>query len=70
VLIAFAMLLAFALKMALLGGDAPPRAAPALAGAARWLGGYLLAVAAVNLVSVVVQCGFGQCHTMGYRLLS
>jgi disulfide bond formation protein DsbB len=69
VLIGFALLLAFAVKLALLGGDAPPRAAPAMAVAARWLGGYLLAVAAVNLVSVVVQCGFGQCHTMGYRLL-
>ena len=37
--------------------------------AARWLGGYVLALCAINLVSVVVQCGFGQCHTMGYRLL-
>jgi disulfide bond formation protein DsbB len=69
ILIAFALLLAFALKMTLLGGDAPPRAAPRLVQAARLLGAYVLALCAVNLASVVVQCGFGQCHTMGYRLL-
>jgi disulfide bond formation protein DsbB len=69
VLIATGLLLAFAVKMALLGGDQAPRAAPALVKAARWLGGYVLALCVINLVSVVVQCGFGQCHTMGYRLL-
>jgi disulfide bond formation protein DsbB len=69
VLIAAALLLAFAVKMTLLGDDAPPRATPALAGAAAWLGRYVVALCAVNLVSVVVQCGLGQCHTMGYRLL-
>jgi disulfide bond formation protein DsbB len=68
VLIALALLLAFAVKMTVLGGDAP-RAGAGLARAARVLGGYVLALCAVNLASVVVQCGFGQCHTMGYRLL-
>jgi hypothetical protein len=24
---------------------------------------------AINVVSVLVQCGFGQCHTTGYALL-
>ena len=69
VLIALALLLAFALKMALLGGDAASRRA-GFAAAARWIGGYVLLLAAVNFVSVVVQCGIGECHTMGYRLLS
>ncbi len=69
VLIAVALLLAFAVKMTLLGGDAPPRAAPPLVRAARLLGAYVLALGTINLVSVVVQCGLGQCHTMGYRLL-
>lgn len=69
VMVAVALLLAFAVKMLVLGGDARPSAAPSLVRAARLLGGAVLALCAVNLVSVVVQCGFGQCHTMGYRLL-
>jgi disulfide bond formation protein DsbB len=69
VLIGLALLAAFTAKLALLGGDAPPRAAPGLMRAAAWLGGYVVALCAVNLVSVVVQCGFAQCHTTGYRLL-
>lgn len=69
VLIAVALLLAFAVKMTLLGGDAPPRAAPPLVRAARLLGAYVLALCTINLVSVVVQCGLGQCHTLGYRML-
>jgi disulfide bond formation protein DsbB len=68
ILIAAALLLAFAVKMALLGGDAGPRSAT-LARPARWVGAFVAAIAAVNLVSVVVQCGLGECHTMGYRLL-
>lgn len=68
ILIALALLLAFAAKMAVLGGDAGPRSA-ALARPAHWLGGYVVAIAVVNLGSVVVQCGIGECHTMGYRLL-
>jgi hypothetical protein len=30
---------------------------------------YLIAVALINVRSVVVQCGLGQCHTTGYALL-
>ena len=37
-----------------------------LAGA---LGLYLIGLCLINLVSVVLQCGFGQCHTFGYELL-
>jgi hypothetical protein len=28
-----------------------------------------MALLVINLVSVVLQCGFGQCHTFGYALL-
>jgi hypothetical protein len=41
---------------------------PALAKAARAVGAYVVLLCAINLVSVVVQCGFGQCHTSGYAL--
>lgn len=30
---------------------------------------YLIILCAVNLVSVIFQCGFGICHTYGYVLL-
>jgi disulfide bond formation protein DsbB len=69
VLIALALLAAFTAKLVVLGRDAPPRAAAGLAGAARWVGGYVATLCAINLASVVVQCGLAQCHTMGYRLL-
>nr|WP_273795224.1 disulfide bond formation protein B [Brucella intermedia] len=30
---------------------------------------YVIAIGVINFVSVGVQCGLGQCHTMGYALL-
>jgi disulfide bond formation protein DsbB len=69
VLIALALLAAFTAKLVALGRDAPPRASAGLVRAARWIGGYVVALCAINLASVAVQCGFAQCHTMGYRLL-
>jgi hypothetical protein len=30
---------------------------------------YVIAILTINAVSVVVQCGFGECHTFGYKLL-
>jgi len=30
---------------------------------------YVILICAVNFVSVVLQCGGGECHTFGYRLL-
>jgi hypothetical protein len=30
---------------------------------------YVIVILAINAVSVVVQCGFGECHTFGYKLL-
>jgi hypothetical protein len=55
------------------GGTAIERgkltAHPKLARAGEWASRYLLLICAINLVSVGLQCGLGQCHTMGYRLL-
>ena len=74
ILIALCLILAFAAKLALLGGtehlrDNTVASFPLIARVAEAVGLFLLALCAINLVSVVVQCGFGQCHTMGYDLL-
>jgi hypothetical protein len=71
ILIALAILLAFAIKLTLLGGerlrDAPT--SPALSKLAGLLSLYVIALCAINFVSVIVQCGLGECHTFGYKLL-
>jgi hypothetical protein len=36
---------------------------------ARALELYVVLIAAINFVAVVLQCGLGECHTSGYRLL-
>lgn len=72
VLIAAALLLGFALKLALLGGDdnlAPLKKFPALTRAAHMLSLFVVLLCAVNLIAVIVQCGGGACHTYEYRLL-
>ena len=71
VVIAVAILLAFAIKLAVLGGKdlrdlQPP---PALGRLARLLCLYVVAICLINLVSVILQCGAGACHTSEYRLL-
>jgi len=73
VLIALALLIAYSVKLAVLDSrDAravPLVEFPALARAARAAGAYVVMLCAINLISVVVQCGFDACHTSGYRLL-
>ena len=74
VLIALVLISALALRLAILGGDSHMRGArladyPAAARLADGLALYVIALAAVNLVSVILQCGLGQCHTFGYVLL-
>jgi disulfide bond formation protein DsbB len=73
VLIALALLVAYAVKLSVLDGVAaraiPLSDFPALARAARVAGGYVVILCAINLASVVVQCGLDACHTSGYRLL-
>jgi hypothetical protein len=36
---------------------------------AHLLGIYVIAICAINFLSVIAQCGLDQCHTSGYRLL-
>src|SRR6185312_17557822 len=72
VLIAAALLFAFAVKFAVLGEGGkltPLKKFPALASMAKLLSLYVIALCVVNFVSVVVQCGADACHTYEYRLL-
>ena len=70
VLVAVALLLGFAIRFALLGARVRQRtpAAPWCA-CARGLELYIVLLCLLNFVSVVLQCGLGECHTFGYRLL-
>jgi disulfide bond formation protein DsbB len=70
--IAVAILLAFAIKLAVLGGEYPrdPQPPLTLSRIARPLSLYVIAICLINFVSVIVQCGMDACHTSGYRLLS
>ncbi len=71
VFIALALLLGFAARLALLGS--PPAAPVAKSSRSGLLVQglliYLVLICTINLVSVVLQCGVGECHTFGYRLL-
>lgn len=74
VVIALAVLLAYAFKIILLGGDARMpgarvQAFPTLAALANGLALIVVVLAVVNAASVLLQCGTGECHTFGYRLL-
>jgi len=74
IIIALALLTAYAIKLAILGGDEYLREAdvsefPAIRRIADILSIYVIAIGLINLVSVVLQCGLGECHTFGYRLL-
>jgi disulfide bond formation protein DsbB len=72
VLIATAILIAFGLKFTILGGDGErPGQKPAgtLGRIAAAASIYVIALCAINFISVVVQCGVDACHTYEYRLL-
>ena len=74
IIIALLILIAYALKMAIVGGDEYLQRAsidrfPAIRRVADALSAYVVLLCVVNLVSVVIQCGLGECHTAGYRLL-
>ena len=72
VVIAVAILLAFTIKLAVLGGEhlRDPQPSPTLSRVARLLSLYVIAICLINFASVIVQCGVGACHTFEYRLLS
>lgn len=71
VLIALALIGGYTLKLIVFGDAQRPHIAtyPKL----RWLAGaasiYVIVLCAINLGSVVVQCGLEQCHTDRYLLL-
>jgi disulfide bond formation protein DsbB len=71
ILIALAILLAFAVKLTVLGSEdlRTHPSAPALQKAGGLLGLYVITLCAINFVSVILQCGLGECHTFGYKLL-
>jgi disulfide bond formation protein DsbB len=70
VFIAVGLLLGFAIRLALVGG---PRSAPEMGSTLRRIAQgvviYVVFICAINFLSVVVQCGMGECHTSGYQLL-
>jgi disulfide bond formation protein DsbB len=72
VVIATAILLAFAIKLAVLGDGHrhDPQPSPALGRLARLLSLYVIMICLINFGSVFVQCGVDACHTSGYKLLS
>jgi disulfide bond formation protein DsbB len=71
VVIAVAILTAFAAKLAVLGGEdlRGTQPSPMLGRIARLLGLYVVAIGLINFASVIAQCGADACHTSGYRLL-
>jgi disulfide bond formation protein DsbB len=74
IVIAVALLTSFAVELAVFGGDRQSRETGAKGFAsidrlAAVLSLYVIALCAINTVSVILQCGLGQCHTFGYQLL-
>jgi disulfide bond formation protein DsbB len=74
IIIALCLLIAFAAKLAVLGGDEHLQdhsvaSFPVIDRVAKIISLYVIALCAINLVSAVLQCGFGQCHTFGYQWL-
>lgn len=74
IVIALALLTAYAVKVTLVGNDAFLRTAdigtfPRMKYIADAVSLYVVAILLVNVVAVVVQCGLGECHTFGYKLL-
>ena len=74
IIIALSLLTAYAIKLAILGGDEYLREAeladfPAISKIASVLSLYVIAICVVDLASVMLQCGLGECHTFNYKLL-
>jgi hypothetical protein len=42
---------------------------PAISRLAGIVGLYVIGICLINLIAVVLQCGLGECHTFGYKLL-
>jgi disulfide bond formation protein DsbB len=72
VLIAVALISAFALKLCIIGsedGARSPDRRSIVGRLAMVVSLYVIGLALVNFGSVVAQCGLGECHTTGYALL-
>ncbi len=71
VFISVALLLGFAIRLALFGGprSALEAASPPMRRVTQGLVIYVVLICAINFISVVVQCGSSECHTFGYKLL-
>ncbi len=71
VVVALATIAAFTLHLVVVGDSGSPgtRPGPRVAGIAGGASLYVVALCAVNLVSALLQCGFGECHRTGYSLL-
>jgi disulfide bond formation protein DsbB len=71
VFIAMGLLLGFAVRLALFGGlrSAPEKDGSKIRRLTQGVTLYVVAICGVNFISVVAQCGIGDCHTFGYRLL-
>lgn len=72
IVIATALITAFALKLCVIGtedGARPPACKSLLGRLGTILSLYVIAIALINFGSVAVQCGLGECHTTGYALL-
>jgi disulfide bond formation protein DsbB len=74
VLIALALLVAHAVMLIFPDGRATPAtsavsAVPTIAKLGAAVSAYVVALCIINVISVAIQCGTGECHTTGYRLL-
>lgn len=74
VIIGLILLIAFAVKLAVAGGDRELERHkidefPVLARLGMIVSLYVIAICLINFVSVILQCGFNECHTFGYQLL-
>lgn len=74
VVIAVALLTAYSVELAIIGAHSRSReigvaSFPSIARLASILSICVIALCGINFVSVVLQCGFSQCHTFGYQLL-
>ena len=74
ILIALALIAATALQLIIWGGSHYRKGArvkpfPLVRVGAIILSLYVVAIGVVNMASVYVQCGIGECHTTGYALL-
>ena len=71
VIIALAVLAALATTVTIFDSTSSTasRPSPILGWFGNAIGFYVIALCGINLVSVVLQCGLGACHTTGYSLL-